>query len=151
MSGTFMGSIGFAGSASAATTKYCEPEPGCIVRSGPSTSKSKVGDTLKQGKQVTVAKTQNGWSQISSPRAGWIRSDLLTGTKPNASLAKTGAWAGVDLCTRETLKSMGYKSAKDRMADQKKHKNDPHWEEIDSEVYWDHYYLFVTPKNPQCG
>jgi colicin import membrane protein len=59
------------------------------VRQSATTSSRSLG-TLKKGTKVTVIKTKNGWSQISNPKKGWIRSDLLTSkkTKTTSSSAK---------------------------------------------------------------
>jgi len=73
------------------------------VRSGPGTNKSKVGGTLPRGTKVTVTKTSQGWSdehgknvswsKISSPRTGWIRSDLLSGSKNKDKKSAKGTFS----------------------------------------------------------
>jgi len=63
-------------------TKYTGTDAN--VRSGPGT-KYKVVKTLKAGTKVVVTSSQSGWSKISSPKVGWIRSDLLSDTSTTSS------------------------------------------------------------------
>lgn len=51
------------------------------VRKGAGTNYQAV-KTLPKGTKVSVSETKSGWSKISSPVAGYIRSDLLTAKKP---------------------------------------------------------------------
>jgi len=75
------------------------------VRSGPGSSYGKAGK-LSAGTKVTVVQTASGWSaeqgrnvswsKISSPVSGYIRSDLLSGSK--ASPTKTKACIKDGVC-----------------------------------------------------
>ena len=56
---------------------WCRPSDGCNVRSGPGKNYPKVGKWIKQNAEVNVVSSSAGWSKISSPRSGWIRTDLL--------------------------------------------------------------------------
>ena len=48
------------------------------VRSQPSTSAKQVGRTLPRDTYVSNGQNRNGWTKISFPVVGYIRSDLLS-------------------------------------------------------------------------
>ena len=60
------------------------------VRSGPSTSYSKVG-TIKLGEKVTIYETRSGWHKISNTEERWVSGNYIQvdGTNTQASVSKT--------------------------------------------------------------
>jgi len=66
--------------ATANKTKYTNVN--AVVRKGPGTNYAKI-KTLGVGTKVTVTQTKNGWSKISNPTTGWIKSSLLSSTLGN--------------------------------------------------------------------
>lgn len=67
------------------TTKYVNTTAGLNVRTGPSTSYTKIA-TLSYGQSVNVLSTSNGWSKINySGSTGYVSSQYLQSTKPSSS------------------------------------------------------------------
>ena len=68
---------------STTTTRYVNASVGLNVRSGPSTSYSRVG-TLANKTQVTVVSTSGSWSKIQSGSlTGYVSNSYLTSTAPS--------------------------------------------------------------------
>ena len=67
------------------TTKYVNTTAGLNVRTGPSTSYTKIA-TLSYGQSVNVLSTSNGWSKINyNGSTGYVSSQYLQSTKPSSS------------------------------------------------------------------
>ena len=67
------------------TIQYVNAREGLNVRTGPSTSYSKLGK-LSYGQSVTVISTSNGWSKINyNGSTGYVSSQYLQSTKPSSS------------------------------------------------------------------
>ncbi len=67
------------------TVMYVNTTAGLNVRTGPSTSYSKLGK-LSYGQSVTVISTSNGWSKINyNGSTGYVSSQYLQSTKPSSS------------------------------------------------------------------
>ena len=65
------------------STVYAASQKGLNVRSGPSTSHSKLG-TLKYGQEITVTgKTSDNWYQVQySGSVGYVNADFVSDTPP---------------------------------------------------------------------
>ena len=58
------------------------------VRSGAGINYNVIGSLTKET-QVTVAEANGNWSRITSPILGWVSSEYLSSTQPNASFVNT--------------------------------------------------------------
>lgn len=82
-------------SQSSGTTKYVNATVGLNVRTGPSTSYSKIGK-LDYREKVTVLSTSNGWSKINyNGKTGYVDSSYLQSSKPSSSSSSTGSSSSV--------------------------------------------------------
>ena len=82
-------------SESTGTTQYVNTTAGLNVRSGPSTSYSKI-TTLSYGQSVTVISTSNGWSKINySGGTGYVSSQYLQSTNPSSNTSVSASASAV--------------------------------------------------------
>ena len=78
-------------SQSGGTTKYVNATVGLNVRTGPSTSYSKIGK-LDYREKVTVLSTSNGWSKINyNGKTGYVKSSYLQSSKPASNSSSSSS------------------------------------------------------------
>lgn len=82
-------------SQSGGITKYVNATVGLNVRTGPSTSYSKIGK-LDYKDKVTVLSTSNGWSKINyDGKTGYVNSSYLQSSKPSSNSSNSNGSTSV--------------------------------------------------------